>query len=682
MSAGIAKKTFLCYTICQIPCSRGIADMPGYALAGKPRPALRMTRNRLHCLAASAGMKERSTQMKPPYQTYLDNLAAAQNLVKPGLDLDISAEEGLRIIRDNAERLFRIHQENDKILDEILFSKEAGALTQEEAAQLGELAKALFNYNRSPDTGVAYRIHRLLYDYAQFHQNLDLMIEELYHQGITLMYLNVRNSEEGVNLFVDQIGAYFRAGASYLDRYEEIQDPKTRSFILRCLGNTKYGLKSFQGGNDGKKYNLNDSWTEYSECFDRAMDIFQSPYYRRMNPDIPWDTYVYTMHYDRTQFLSGLRSEPNPVIAKAVLESAEHVYRHQEQIAKAGEKAVGIRTQYVYAAARYHSGQVSLDELMDTLFGICEAADLHDFSGDNIWTILYAPGYLLSYSRRLSEEKLCKIQPRLQRAIEKQKEYLFLLPNNEHRLQVSRSMSQLAGTLSAHESHRLLDYILACHPPTFVHSQMVALLARRLCAQMAKAAPELLEGAFGIPRPEGEGLETLLDLVYHSGLYHDLGKCMLLNCVGLYSRRLLDEEFACIKLHTFFGCSLLKALDMEDISNVAYCHHRAYDGASGYPRSDKACPSHIRRIVDIITVVDCLDAGTDNVGRSYAASKTYEQLVEELRAGRDTRYAPEVVALFDDPVFYRETKRFLHDSRRQVYLNIYYGSQDSDLVVS
>jgi len=616
--------------------------------------------------------------MNYPYQTYLDNLVAVQRLVKPRLDADISADQVLQTIHSNAEHILRIHQENDKILDEVLFSKNAETLTEKEAGQLSALAGTLFNYNRSPDTGIAYRIHRLLYDYARYHQNLDLTIEELYQQGITLMYLNVRNAENGINLFIDQIGDYFRAGASYMNQYEQIQNTRTRCFILRCLGNIKYGLKSFQGGNDGQNYKINDSWKEYSECFDHAMNIFQSPVYRRMNPDIPWDTYVYTMHYDRTQFLGGLRSNPNPEIAQAVLESAEYVYKHQEQIAQAGEKSIGTRTQYVYMAARYHAGHASLEELVETLFQLCESADPQDFSGDTIWTIMYTPGYLLSYTRKLSEEKQQALKPRLQQAIVKQKQYLLLLPDNEHRIQVSRSLNHLAETLSTHESHQFLDYILACHPPTFVHSKMVALLARRLCAQMIKVNPRLLSGTFGIQDPEdADSREKMLNLVYDSGLYHDLGKCMLLNCVGLYSRRLLDEEFACIKLHTAFGYSLLKTLNMEDISNIAYHHHRTYDGAGGYPSSDKTCPAHIRRIVDIVTVVDCLDAGTDNIGRGYAVSKTYEQLVGELQAGRNTRYAPEVVALFDDPVFYQETKQFLHDSRRQVYLEIYYNTEGS-----
>ena len=57
-------------------------------------------------------------------------------------------------------------------------------------------------------------------------------------------------------------------------------------------------------------------------------------------------------------------------------ESAEYVYRNQAESAKAKEKNVGVRTQYVYSAARYHAGIASAEELMEALFQICEGGDL------------------------------------------------------------------------------------------------------------------------------------------------------------------------------------------------------------------------------------------------------------------------------------------------------------------
>ena len=611
------------------------------------------------------------------YKRYVENLNAACGLVKPQVTPGMSEEQIIETIRSGAERLFRIHQENDGILQEILFSKTAETLAPKEAEQLSALADELFSYNRSPDTGVAYRIHKLLYEYGEFHQDVDRMIRELYHQGITILYLNVSAGDGKKGLFDDLMEKYFSAGAAYLDRYGEIGNGQTRGYIIRCLGNLKHVVRDLEEDGSGRSPEEIE-WEEYMKCFNRTMDVVNSSDYRQMNPEIPWDSFAYTMHYDRTKFLANLRTEeaPSPMIAQGVLESAEYVYRHQEAAAKAKNRGRGGRTRYVHGAARYHAGLLSVEELVDTLFEMCESSDLGDFSGDNIWVLMYTPEYLMYYTGEMPEEKRQAVQARLQGALDKQQEFLFRLPRNEYALQVTRILQLTAGYMVNHDKNfcqRVLDYILACHPPTFVHSKVVGLLTRWFCRRLAQVRPELLEGTFGLESiDEASGnLETLLELAYQSGLRHDLGKCMLLNYIGLYSRRLLDEEFACIKQHAVFGCRLLEAIGMEEMAMAAHYHHSSFDGAGGYPRHERECPASVRVIVDIITVVDSLDAGTDDVGRSYAAAKSYERLVEELRAGKGTRYAPHVVELLDDPVFYEDTKRFLAESRRQVYVEVY-----------
>ena len=75
--------------------------------------------------------------------------------------------------------------------------------------------------------------------------------------------------------------------------------------------------------------------------------------------------------------------------------------------------------------------------------------------------------------------------------------------------------------------------------------------------------------------------------------------------------------------------------------------------------------------MDIISVADCLDAGTDNIGRCYAASKTVDMLIEELKKGGGTRYAPYVVKIFDDEEFCKKLKREINRNRRRIYTKIY-----------
>lgn len=605
--------------------------------------------------------------MERLYQLYLNNITLARNLTKPQVSFDMPKDAIVQTIHDCAEQLNQIHQEDDRILKEILFSRSADQLSQYEVNNLKELADKLFNYNRSPDVGIAYRIHKLLYEYGLLHQDKDLIIRELYFQGITLMYLDIRDSEMDINLFSDEIYDFFYRGAQYMDEYEELKNPETRAYIVRCLGNLKYTTKKNNRGQP--------DWESYMEGFMRAMNVIDSPYYQSLNPEIPWDTFAYTMHFDRTKFLSNLRNEKNPVIAKAVLESAEFVYHRQEEAAKIKERAVSSRIQYLYKAAHYHAGLATIEELMEALFHLCEKADLHDFSSDNIWILLSVPEYLIYYSRDLSEEKQKEIQPHLEEILSKQEEYLFLLPWDEYGLQISRALQIIANYLSSQGSennYRLLNYLLACHPPTYVHSKVVALLTKKLCERLVETNPQVLKDVDGYKQAVLScDFHKIIDLAYLSGLYHDLGKCMLLSNIGLYSRSLLDEEFKGIKLHPIFGSGLLKALHMGVLCDVAFYHHCSYDRKSGYPFVNHGGSSSIRTIVDIITVVDSLDAGTDNIGRSYAAAKTYETLIEELRRGKGSRYSPDIVELFDDPQFYAELKEYLIKIRYETYIDAY-----------
>ena len=65
------------------------------------------------------------------------------------------------------------------------------------------------------------------------------------------------------------------------------------------------------------------------EVFDKAMEVIRSPYYRKLDPSIPWDKFEYAMHMDRMTLLAYLRDFKDPEIAEKVLESAEYIHREQ-----------------------------------------------------------------------------------------------------------------------------------------------------------------------------------------------------------------------------------------------------------------------------------------------------------------------------------------------------------------
>lgn len=610
--------------------------------------------------------------MKEQYQRYIDQTMEVQRLARPQLSPGLSKEELVETIRAGAQKIFLIRKDDDRLLDELVLSRKPEDLTPEDVADLEEFADDLSRFNQKLDNGAAHYVHRLLYGYAQLHDDTALCVRELYYLGLTLYYMNQRYTEAGVNMFGDQVRDYFTRGAAYLDRYEEL-DRETRGFVIRCLGNRRLGLDT-----GPKKGDIRESYVVYSRQFRDAMAVIGSPRYRAMDPELPWDSFEYTLHMGRTACLSALRTDPDPEIARDVLESAEFVYRWQERLDRLHAKTfTAARVRYCYHAARYHAGLISAAQLVEELLAIRDEGSRDDYSDLGIYINMMLPAYIMYYADVLPEEERPRFDGRVQRALDMQMDYLRSMPPGEYSSMAANYINSIAPSRFVHDKGvmgSMLGYIMAAHEPTYVHSRVVAWLTRRLCRQTVDAAPEALVGLLDTKdaaevRARGE---ELCDLAERCGLYHDIGKNMVLDDIAIYSRRLLDEEFACIKQHPYMGCHLLSSFDeMKDAAQAALCHHRFYDDKGGYPLQYPPCEGPIRAIVDMVTVADSMDAATDNVGRSYAQTKTFAQLVEELRAGSGTRYAPQVVSLLDDEEFYAAMERGLAENREQIYYEVY-----------
>ena len=275
--------------------------------------------------------------------------------------------------------------------------------------------------------------------------------------------------------------------------------------------------------------------------------------------------------------------------------------------------------------------------------------------------------YLDQYDEIANEQTRAFVLRCCEKRVEK--EYLYVFPKERRRWWEDEDVT---SEREAFEKY-VLRGILTYHPPTYVHSQMVAWIGEMLCRRMAETMPEKLAGTMGLSDAEAvlREKERLCRCVYEGGLCHDLGKSRVLNYIGLYGRRLLDEEFACVKLHTVLGYSLLKGAGYEHLAQIALHHHQWADLKGGYPYPCDPCPEDCRMLVDIVAVADSIDAATDNIGRSYASAKTFGELAEELREGAGSRYREDVVRLFDDGDFFEEMERKLTPRRQRIYCKVY-----------
>lgn len=136
----------------------------------------------------------------------------------------------------------------------------------------------------------------------------------------------------------------------------------------------------------------------------------------------------------------------------------------------------------------------------------------------------------------------------------------------------------------------------------------------------------------GLPAHQLENLRLM-------GLIHDIGKigvpAEILSKPGVLSA----EEMALVRAHTKIGYDILSNVNFDiPVAQVAYQHHERVDG-SGYPRALKA--SQILLESRIIAVADVMEAMSSH--RPYRPSLGLGIALEEVRAGRGTKYDPEVV---------------------------------------
>ena len=604
------------------------------------------------------------------WERYIQNLRRVRTLSRPQFPPETAPEVLLEAIQGNAVRCFDRMKENNALLGELVYTRDAKTLSDDDIAELEEAAGRLFNYANSEDGGVAYKIHELLLKAARFRDNVPMIIRELYYNGITLHYINVRDEDHDVNLLWPRIHAFFLEGANYIARYEEL-DKETRQYIIRCVGNIRMAVSR----------RTKENCRRYQELFETALRIIESPYYQEMDPDIPWQRYIYAMHMDQMTELAYLRENDDPMVAERVLRSATYVYEHQNANRGEESRLQNWRVSYFYHAALYHAGKGTARAVVEDLLEIIDQTGERDYSPDGINRNLTGAAYLFNYEAFLSAQDRAELADRIAQERAAAHRYLDEMPSNEYPRVASVAVRELILVQSDREksdNRKILESILSGHRPTYVHSTMVAHLTRVLLRRMMETNPAALIGLMGCKtaaevqarKPE------LLQTAYDCGLYHDVGKSAVIMYIDTNSRSLLEEEFCCIQSHPVIGYGLLREAGYEEyLAPAALYHHCFYNGRGGYPREVPPCPQNIKGIVDVLTVADALDAATDNIGRCYNRAKPLRTLVGELQAQSGTRYAPDVVALFRDETFCEVLAQKLDAERKKVYLQAYHAAK-------
>lgn len=234
---------------------------------------------------------------------------------------------------------------------------------------------------------------------------------------------------------------------------------------------------------------------------------------------------------------------------------------------------------------------------------------------------------------------------------------------------------QLLQYLDSDERRELLFRLVVLEQPiTYVHASMVAALSRILAESLIENKPEYFIGIpdFNTIDDVRQRKDALIDYVYQSAIYHDMGKILMPSIINNCFRKLTPHEYQIIKLHPEMALPFFDIdPSLKRYIPVAIGHHKWYDG-DGYPTAFRNRHSPYFPIINIITLCDCMDAATENIGRNYHKPKSFETIMQEFDDEAGTRYCPDLVKyIIKNTDVYNQMKHTVLDGRYDYYYILY-----------
>jgi putative nucleotidyltransferase with HDIG domain len=125
-------------------------------------------------------------------------------------------------------------------------------------------------------------------------------------------------------------------------------------------------------------------------------------------------------------------------------------------------------------------------------------------------------------------------------------------------------------------------------------------------------------------------------------LLHDVGKVAVPDAILWKPEPLTQDERALMEKHPIVGWEILREIDfLGEAKLVVRHHHERWDG-TGYP--DRLAGDAVPVEAYVVGLADAWDAMTTD--RPYQRALSWDEAAEEVRRGRGSQFAPDVVDAF------------------------------------
>ena len=608
--------------------------------------------------------------MQPYQEEYTANLNAIAALTARKKVQGRSFEDYLDQLLADRERAEELVRRNMALLRENLFPvlDHLFEMGDKVLNELQEFAGKLLSGRSELDAGLFCQIHQALLSRARMKGDRAHIIEELYWLGIGRNSLC--NKMVGLDLsviegYISQMRLCFVEAAAYLKYYDEIEDTRTRGYILRSLANRSLGQFKFHN----EKIHLTR----------QTLQVLQDPEYQEKEPDLPWDRFIYMTHQQMTANISHSRERVMTAQDIAdVMESAYIVYQRRILEAQQRGEKPPIRSAFTYHAINYYCGLCSLDELLTHMEVLMNAAELSDFSQENMYGLISLPAFYCQY---LSEypEKLPERTAYIEGLYRKILEYVEAFPEGSesetlffYLRQLSCNFLETARSVSFRDF--LLTLLIRFAPEIYVHSHVVGSASSVLCGVLFDEDPSFfddIEFIRAIEDPAGKR-EAVLTFAMECGIFHDVGKLNFLSLYTQAARQWFENEYEMAHLHTIAGGNLLASRASTcDLAQIALGHHSWYDGSRGYPASYRRLECPFRQMVDVIGLIDWFDNVTCTSRLFTGVEMTFPQALENAVSLEGRRFSPLLTAWLTDRSVTDRIAQALERGRREGYKRIY-----------
>lgn len=428
---------------------------------------------------------------------------------------------------------------------------------------------------------------------------------------------------------------------SYRNQYEEITDIHVKKVILAALFNrsnwdTEVSCK--------KNYN-----TIHMSHLMEAYEVYQ----REKDNEI-WKENIsipMVLEYIKDEICYELLKPGNERAAETAREIETQYYQEKEKI----KERLSAREYYNYWKHKQRQGEIGEKDYFEKLY---------EYYCQEPWKKIKnekSGGYNYNYNNMVQMMPLFLPElfdgakkydfPWIEALKEDVEWYYTSFPRTGNKAYVDRTIVYEIMELLPHynqdEAMELYESVLLSRQgSTEIHVRDVAKLAVEVAGRIIDKKPEYMIGILGIQTPEEvqKRKKGVLTFLRKGALHHDRGKLLMSTTINMQLRKLTDQEFATIKKHPEYGLKGAESYQsLKKYNNIILGHHKFYNGKGGYPEAFDNRKCKDKFAIDLITICDCLDAATDNLGRNYMNDKNVRMVLVEMEKEKGIKYSPEIV---------------------------------------